>query len=100
MKNLHRCREPADLDRARVTADVDLVVAVGADDIHAISPTVAGDAAESGCKVDVHRANCGRREVIYGHGVRAAESVEVDALDACGVHQDVAGVPAEPKPRP
>ena len=59
---------------------------------------VADQSAERAGEVEVDLADAGAVEVVDRDGVGAAEGVEVDGLDACGVHRDVAGVAEEPEP--
>ena len=67
-------------------------------DGHSIDLPVADQAAERAGEVEVDLADAGAGEVVDGDGVGAAEGVEVDGLDAGGVHRDVAGVAEEPEP--
>ena len=59
---------------------------------------VARGPAQGACEVDVHVVDVSCAEVVDGDGVGAAERVEVDPLDADGVHRDGAGVAEEPEP--
>ncbi len=72
--------------------------AVGAVDDDAVGRAVAGGPAEGAGEVDVHVGDVGSGEVVDGDDVGAAEGVEVDPLDAGGVHRDVAGVAEEREP--
>ena len=74
----------------------DRVVAVGAVDDDAVAP-VAVASTTGGCKIDVHVADVGAAQVVDGDQVGAAKSVEVDGLDAVGVHRDVGHVAEEPE---
>src|SRR5215813_5078551 len=92
--------QAARLDLAGVAADVDRVVAVGAVDDHAVRGTVTCCAAEGSREVDVHVAHTGASQVADGDDVRAAECVEVHALDVVRVHGDRRDVTEEPEPVP
>ena len=86
------------MTRRGVAADGDRVVAVGAVDDDAVGLAVAGAAAGCAGEVGVDVADVGAGEVVDGDRVGAAERVEVDRLDAVGVHGDVADVAEEPQP--
>ena len=62
----------------------------------AVDLTVAC-AGRAAFEVGVHVRDVGAAEVADGHEVGAAEGVEVDPLDADGVHGDVADVAEEPE---
>src|SRR5205085_9516693 len=87
--------ESALLHAARVSVHVDRVVAVGGVDDDAVDLTVARRAAEGAGEVDVHAADAGAAQIVDRDDVGAAEGVEVDALDAVGVHRDVGGATDE-----
>jgi hypothetical protein len=89
-----RC-ETAHLHNLCVSADIDRVVAVGCIDDDTVGLAVARGAAEGAGEVDVHAADVGSGQAVDRDDVGAAESVEVDPLDAGGVHRDVAGVTEE-----
>src|SRR5207247_5882500 len=67
------------------------VVAVGAVDDDAVGLAVAAGPPEGGREVDVHAGDVGAAQVADGDEIGAAEGVEVDPLDAGGVHRDIAG---------
>ena len=77
-------------DARGVSAHVDGVVALGAVDDDAVGRAVAGDAAERAGEVGVDGADIGAGEVVDRDRVGTAERVEVDRLDAVGVHRDAA----------
>ncbi len=66
--------------------------------IDVVGRVVAGRAAERAGEVDVELLDVGSGQVVDGDDVGAAESVEVDPLDAVGVHGDVRDVAVEPEP--
>src|SRR5438552_14841276 len=74
----------------RVPADLDRVVVVGGVDDDAVGLAVAGGAAQGAGEVDVDAVDVGPSEVVDVDEVGTAEGVEVDPLDAGGVHRDVA----------
>ena len=59
---------------------------------------VADGAAEGAGEVGVDAGDVGAGQVVDGDGVGAAEGVDVDVLDAGGVHGDGADVAEEPEP--
>src|SRR3954454_14525731 len=79
----------AHLHGGRVPAHVDRVVAVGAVDDDVIGRAVGRHTAPSAREVDDDARDVGPGEVVHGDEVGAAEGVEVDGLDAGGVHRDV-----------
>src|SRR5439155_9284588 len=66
----------------------------------AVGLAVTGSAAERAGEVDVYAADVGAAQVVDGDEVGAAESVEVDPLDAVGVHRDGGDVTCELQPIP
>src|SRR5436190_6717768 len=82
----------------RVPADLDRVVVVGGVDDDAVGLAVTGGAAERAGEVDVYVADVGAAQVVDGDEVGAAESVEVDPLDAVGIHRDGGDVAGESEP--
>ena len=95
MPNRHQRCQTGHRDTGGVSADVDRVVAVGAVDGDAVGLAVAGGPAEGAGEVDVHVADVGAAQVADADEVGAAEGVEVDPLDAGGVHRDIAGIADE-----
>ena len=87
-------------DTGGVSADVDRVVAVRPVYDDAVGLAVAGGAAERGGQVGVDGLDVGAGQVVDGDRVRAAEGVEVDRLDAGGVHRDGALDAEELEPVP
>src|SRR5262249_35412258 len=89
-------RQTGDRQRAALAQHVDVVVALGAVDGHAVGREVAGAAAGRRCQVngDLHHAGAGK--IVDRDGVGAAQGVELDVLDAIDVHGDVADVAGEP----
>ena len=77
--------------------DVDRVVAVGGVDDDAVGLAVAAGAAEGAGEVEADIADVGSAQVVDGGEVGAAEGVEVDPLDAGGVHRDGALSAEEPE---
>ena len=83
-----------------ISADIDLVVAVGAVDDHLVVLAVPGIAADGGGEVGVDGLHVSTREVIDGDDVGAAKRDEVDPLHAGSVHGDVALEAEELEPAP
>src|SRR5262245_595178 len=93
-----RHRHARDLDAALSDVGGDVVLALGADEVHAVGLGVG--AATGGRHVDIGPVH-GRveQEVADGEVVEPAEHVEVQTLHAAGVHADVADVAGEHGPR-
>ena len=90
--------QPRHVDRARVAREVDRVRVRRALDRDLVGRPVA--AAGARAEIDVHLGHVGGREVVDGDEVGAAEGVDIDPLDAVGVHQDGALDAEEPEPTP
>ena len=93
MHDRHGRGKPGHVRSRAVAGDVDRVVAVGAVDRDVFD--VARAAFQRSGEVEVDLGHVGAGEVVDGDVVRPAEGVEVDALDAVGVHGDVAHVADE-----
>src|SRR5439155_3060446 len=98
--DVHRRLQADDAVRTVASADARRVVAVGAVEDHLVGGAVAGVAAGGCGEVGVDGLDVCAGEVIDGDDVGAAEGVEVDGLDAGGVHGDVGDVAEEPEPVP
>ena len=88
VKDPDRRRKAARLDATGVPGDCDCVVAVGPVDNDAVAAPVSCATADGASQVDIHARHVGSGQVVDGDRVRAAERVEVDLLDAGGVHRD------------
>src|SRR6187397_1203249 len=88
VRDRNRRGQSARLHNVSVSLDVDSVVAVGGVDDDAVGLAVAAAAAEGAGEVDADIADVGSAQVVDGGEVGAAEGVEVDSLDAGGVHRD------------
>ncbi len=85
-------------DAGGVSADPDRVLAVRAVDDDLIDLAVAARAAERPCEVGDQAGDVGSAQVVDGHGVDAADRIDVDPLDAGGVHRHAADVAGELEP--
>ena len=90
VEELDRRCETAHLHTVGVAVDGDVVVAVGALDDDLSGDSVTGCAEEADGEIDVHVLDVRAGQVVHRDDVGAAERVEVDPLDAVGVHRDVA----------
>src|SRR5262249_6996385 len=75
--------------------DVDRVTGIGAGDNDGVGQGVARAATRRGGKVEVEVGEVGAGQVVDRDGVRAAQGVEVDPLDAVEVHHDTGDAGAE-----
>src|SRR4029453_12773590 len=99
-EDLDRRGKTAHVHNLCVPADVDRVDAVGAVDDDPVGQAVARGAAESAGEVDVDSVDVGSGQVVDGDEIGAAEGVDVDPLDARGVHRDGAEVAEQLEPVP
>ncbi len=95
----HQLWQPGDRNRSSRTRDGDVVVAAGAVDGHAIGRAVALVASRRRRQVDVDLVDAGPGEIADRDDVGAAQSGELDVLDAIEVHGHGADVAEQPRPR-
>ena len=94
----NRRRKAARLNATGVPGDCDCVVAVGPVDNDTVAAPVSCATTDGASEVDIHARHVGSCEVVDGDRIGAAEGVEVDPLDACGVHRDRCLSAEEPEP--
>jgi hypothetical protein len=97
MPDRHLRPQAGDGDTGRVSTDLDRVVAVAAVHDHTVDRRVTRRPAEAAGEVDVDAADVGSAQVVDRDQVDAAEGVEVDPLDAGGIHRHVADVAEQPQ---
>src|SRR4029077_19456593 len=100
VEDLDRWCKSAHLHDVCVAAHVDGVVSVGGVHNDAVGLPVAGGPAEGACQVDIQAGDVCPGQVVDSYVVGTAEGVEINALDAGGVHGDVALGPDELEPLP
>src|SRR5262249_17600150 len=89
-------RQAGDRQRAVLALHLDVVVALGAVDGHAVRRAVAGAAAGRRSEVNGDLRHAGAGKIVDGDVVGTTQGVDLDGLDAVEVHGDVAEIAGEP----
>src|SRR5262249_27356653 len=95
--DVHPRRQAGHGNRAAAPGDRDVIVAVGAVDDDGVGLAVPGATAGGRGEGEVDGGDAGAGQVVDRDRVGAAQGVDVDGLDAGGVHGDGADVAGQPQ---
>src|SRR6185295_7606731 len=92
--------QPYHRGRRAAAGELHRVVAAGAVDDDLVNGAIAGAAARGPSQVHVHLLHVSTTQIVNAHDVRAAQRIEVDALDAVQIHGHVGDVAREERALP